>query len=486
MGSNWKFKNIQLKFNNKRKFTKFAIAATLLSTITLNVAFAGEQEVGSLDKIYHVYVEDTYIGPVSDKESLDQVIESKKQEAEEQYKELATGADTNVTLIPEQVFVYEANDSTTLSKLNEQLEVQVDAYAIEVNGNQVAYVKNSDDYEEALRQYKLQFVTEEQLTQLEKTKQTNEQLPELKANETRLVDLSIKEEISGSTAKVNLEKILTPQEAVQFLNSGTLVKELYTVKSGDVLGKIANNHGLKTKELLELNPDLTAESVLQIGQQINVTVTKPVINIEKVYEHVSTEVIPFEKIVEEDPTKFKGEDVVKQEGVNGEKEVAYLVKEVNGKQVEKNITKETVLVEPKNNIVVKGTKVISSRGTGQFVWPTSGGYISSYMGERWGSYHRGIDIARPSNYNIKASDNGVVVAAGWDGSYGQKVVINHKNGYQTLYAHLSEIKVSVGQVVPQGTVIGIMGTTGRSTGIHLHFEVQKNGSLVNPLSVLNK
>lgn len=463
----------------------FAITGALLSTITLNVAFANNKENESLDKIYHVYVEDTYIGPVSDKESLDQVIETKKLQAEEQYKELATNGEANVTLVAEQVFTYKANDSSTLSKLNEQLEVQVNAYAIQVNGKPVAYVKNSNDYEETLRLFKLQFITEEQLTQLEQAKQTTEQLPTLKENEIRLVELSVKEELSSIADKVNIEKILTPQEAVQLLKSGSLVKEMYSVKAGDVLGKIANNHGLKTKELLELNPNLTPESVLQIDQQINVTVTKPLLNVETVYEQVNAEVIPFEKVVEEDSNKFKGDDIVKQEGANGQKEVTYLVKEVNGQRVEKNITNEKVLVEPKSNIVVKGTKVISSRGTGQFVWPTSGGYVSSQMGERWGSYHRGIDIARPSNYNIKASDNGVVVAAGWDGTYGQKVVINHKNGYKTLYAHLSEINVSVGQVVPQGTVIGIMGTTGRSTGVHLHFEVEKNGSLVNPLSVLN-
>lgn len=106
------------------------------------------------------------------------------------------------------------------------------------------------------------------------------------------------------------------------------------------------------------------------------------------------------------------------------------------------------------------------------------------MGPRWGSYHRGIDIARPSNYSILASDNGVVTAAGWDGSYGYRVIINHNNGYQTLYAHLSNIYVSVGQVVPKGSVIGKMGSTGNSTGIHLHFEVTRNGKLINPLSVL--
>lgn len=101
-----------------------------------------------------------------------------------------------------------------------------------------------------------------------------------------------------------------------------------------------------------------------------------------------------------------------------------------------------------------------------------------------GEFHRGIDIARPSNYTIKASDNGVVTFTGWDGTYGNKIVINHNNGYETVYAHLSQIDVTVGQVVAQGSSIGIMGSTGNSTGTHLHFEVHQNGSVVNPLSYL--
>ena len=127
---------------------------------------------------------------------------------------------------------------------------------------------------------------------------------------------------------------------------------------------------------------------------------------------------------------------------------------------------------------------MASRGSGSFQWPANGGYISSKMGKRWGSYHRGIDIARPSSRTIKASDNGVVTFAGWQGSYGNKVVITIKMDMKHVYAHLSSINVKVGQTVPQGTKIGVMGSTGRSTGIHLHFEVSKNGSLINPMSVL--
>lgn len=101
--------------------------------------------------------------------------------------------------------------------------------------------------------------------------------------------------------------------------------------------------------------------------------------------------------------------------------------------------------------------------------------------------HKGIDIARPSDRTIKAADNGTVVSAGNDGGgYGNKIVIDHNNGFRTVYAHLDSISVSVGQTVSKGSKIGIMGSTGDSTGVHLHFEVYKNGKMQNPLKYINK
>ncbi|MGM8365912.1 murein hydrolase activator EnvC family protein [Virgibacillus sp. W0181] len=125
----------------------------------------------------------------------------------------------------------------------------------------------------------------------------------------------------------------------------------------------------------------------------------------------------------------------------------------------------------------------SVTGGGALGWPTQGGYISSHMGTRGGRMHKGMDIARTDRSTsppIFAADGGTVASAGHSGAYGNKVVINHNNGMKTVYAHLSSINVSAGQSVSRGTKIGIMGRTGRSTGIHLHFEVYVNGALQNP------
>ncbi|SDC46341.1 Murein DD-endopeptidase MepM and murein hydrolase activator NlpD, contain LysM domain [Pelagirhabdus alkalitolerans] len=119
-----------------------------------------------------------------------------------------------------------------------------------------------------------------------------------------------------------------------------------------------------------------------------------------------------------------------------------------------------------------------------FIWPTIGGVITSYQGPRWGSFHKGIDIARPDDYSILAADGGVITFSGWINGYGNTIEIDHQNGYTTQYAHLESKDVNVGDQVNQGDVIGIMGTTGRSTGIHLDFEVYHEGELLNPMDIL--
>ena len=127
----------------------------------------------------------------------------------------------------------------------------------------------------------------------------------------------------------------------------------------------------------------------------------------------------------------------------------------------------------------RAVMVNAPRGGGRFVWPAQG-YITSF----WAPDHRAIDIGAPEGTPIYASDAGVVVSSGWNGTYGITVIIDHGNGFQTLYAHLSAYYPGAGQNVRRGQAIGKMGNTGRSTGPHLHFEIIYQGGTVNPMRYL--
>jgi septal ring factor EnvC (AmiA/AmiB activator) len=141
----------------------------------------------------------------------------------------------------------------------------------------------------------------------------------------------------------------------------------------------------------------------------------------------------------------------------------------------------------------KGSFTVVKNSTGSFMWPIQG-RVSSGFGSRFHPIHHrtithtGLDIAGPNRGAVHAADGGEVIFAGWKGGYGKAIMINHGNrggkNLVTLYGHLSQISVSVGQNVDKGQTIGAEGSTGYSTGPHLHFEVRVNGAPVNPMGYL--
>ena len=209
------------------------------------------------------------------------------------------------------------------------------------------------------------------------------------------------------------------------------------------------------------------------------------------------ETVKFETVKKNTPTLYKGTKKTLQKGKNGKMLITELVTYIGSKKTYTATVSEKIVTQPVNEIVQIGTKTSAYGGsytssTG-FVWPTRGAYrVSSHYGYRsasisgW-SYHGGIDIVLGSGSSagipVVASASGTVVTAnsGWRG-YGHTVVIDHGNGIKTRYAHMypGSITVRVGQRVYQGQQIGRIGSTGNSTGPHLHFEMLINGRKVNP------
>ncbi|PAE18825.1 peptidase M23 [Bacillus sp. 7504-2] len=486
---NDRFKHLsKLAGNTTRGLNKAAITTVALATLTFGVGVHAFADL-AFKTVYYVYVDDQFVGTVSDKEIVENVVETKVEKTKDDFSnQLPLAIGPKLTYVPEHVFESFSNqdDKVVAEKLEKLLSIEAVATEILIDEKVPVYVKDEAAANQVMKALKLKYVSEEEWKQLEAQQTLNEKesLPPLKEGETRVVGARFSKEMTLSQSKVSPKQILSVDEAVSYITKGTLEEKKYKVKEGDVLGQIANDHDMTLEQLLKLNPGLKEDSLLKIDQELNVTILQPLVEVIVEKEVFQKETIPFEKEVVEDSSMYKGDTKVKQEGKDGSREVTYKVSEQNGKQTQKVVIDENILQEPMSHIVIKGTKVIPSRGDGSFAWPAVGGYISSKQGQRWGKLHKGIDIARPSDRTIKASDNGIVQSAGWSGGYGNKVVINHQNGFETVYAHLSSIDVKVGQTVSKGMKIGVMGSTGNSTGVHLHFEIYKNGNLENPLNYL--
>jgi murein DD-endopeptidase MepM/ murein hydrolase activator NlpD len=243
----------------------------------------------------------------------------------------------------------------------------------------------------------------------------------------------------------------------------------YTVQPGDTVSSIAEKFGVSVDTIRWQN-DLGGSNVIKTGQVLEILPVTGVFHkvkkgdtvysIAKRYDTSAQAIVdfPYNTFVNDETFALAiGQKIVVPDGV---------IPSVQATRPRvRQLTPDA------------GTVVAS----GDFVWPTSG-----TISQRFVWYHKGLDIANKAAPNVLAADAGRVVGAGWiDGyGYGNRVIIDHGNGFRTLYAHLSRVYVVAGQTVARGAAIGRMGCTGRCTGVHLHFEVIRSGVYLNPLSVL--
>ncbi len=200
---------------------------------------------------------------------------------------------------------------------------------------------------------------------------------------------------------------------------------------------------------------------------------------------------PYKTITQETESLPLGYKTVKVRGRSGTQRVYAQIISVNGKEQYRVVVDTEYIKAPVNQVELVGaqkydgtTQLGDGKATGTFVWPLPyTKQISSHFSSRWGKFHGAIDISNGSTDKkpIIASDGGTVIETEYHYSYGLYVLIDHGNGFQTRYAHCSKVNVKVGQRVAQGQYIANVGNTGYSTGPHLHFEVIKNGALVDPL-----
>ena len=209
-----------------------------------------------------------------------------------------------------------------------------------------------------------------------------------------------------------------------------------------------------------------------------------------------TETVKCTTVYLQDSSLPLGYETSVSKGADGKQRVHGQIIYVNGKEMYRTIVSAEMIKAPTNRVVKIGAQTYSDtsvigdgKATGRFIWPLPyTKQISSPFATRWGRLHGAIDIANGSTNGkpIIASDGGTVVEAEYRGSYGYYVLIDHGNGFKTRYAHCSKLTVEAGQKVAQGQYIANVGNTGYSFGAHLHFEVIKNGVLVDPLDYVER
>lgn len=283
------------------------------------------------------------------------------------------------------------------------------------------------------------------------------------------------------------DELMSCEDAVDRLTKLQETQQVYEVKSGDTLLQIAIDHNIPMDELVSINNALSDENtMIRVGQELLITVPEPELSVIRKEQSIYTEDYEAEVQYVPNDNWYTTQTVTLQEPSAGRRKVVAMLTYEDDAQIDKEIVKEEVYAEAVPKIVERGTKIPPT-----YVKPISGGRLSSGFGRRSAptkgasTYHKGIDWATPVGTPVYASNAGKVVQAGWGSGYGYVVYINHADGRQTRYGHLSKVLVSAGQTVSQGQKIALSGNTGRSTGPHLHFEILINGSQVNPLNYLN-
>lgn len=455
--------NILNKIKKDRNL-QIITASLLLLIMVMSVA-------ATSSNAYEVVIDGEKIGCVDKKEVCDEIIAELEKEQVQELKQEIKGIANSLE--------FNAVKSDSKSKLTEpelkevlqeRIDWKIDAVALKVNDETEFFLKNESEAEEVLDLIKEKYTPE--------------------VEDAEKVEVDFEEEVAVVKCETEKSKLLDASKAVEAICLGKEKPEIYEVEDGDNLWDIAHANNLTVGELEKANPGINLEK-LKIGQELNLVKIEPLLSVVTKYIITEEEEIKCETKYIDCADLPRGKTKIKEKGENGKKEITYQIVSKNGAKIEKVVVEEKSISDPKEKVIQKGTGsyMVASRsggssvGSGSLQWPVQG-RISSPYGKRGSGFHSGIDISAPSGRSIVAADGGRVTAAGWSGAYGNCIDIDHGNGKSTRYAHLSKISVGVGQNVNKGQTVGLVGSTGRSTGPHLHFEVRVNGSARNPMGYL--
>lgn len=488
-----------------RKF----IIGSMLGVIFIGIVFLGLGYKASPEpnNYYEVYLNDKALGTIVSKDELEDYIDENGSYYKNKFDVDKVYSPKGLQI--KKLTTYDGDvDSVSdiYKKISKDESFTVRGYEFVIKGQkaenegeeaklvtQSIYVLDKDVFKEAVEALIRTFVGEDQYKAYIEDNQVK-----IETTGEEIQNVYVDEDITVKETNIPVDETIytDSSELANYLLYGKEQKaNEYIVQAGDTIENVAFNNKISPEEVLISNSTLTSTTnLLYPGQKLQIIETNPQISV--VEESYVVEDIESQYPTEEryDENAAIGVDKVIQDGENGLERVAQRVKKVNG--VINYVVPEgkTVLKAPISKIIMKGTKYIPDVGsTTSWGWPTDSGWrlSSGYVwrtnpvtGKR--ELHGGLDISGTGyGSRIYATNNGRVKEAGYHYSYGNHVIIDHNNGYLTLYAHMSRINVKEGQVVARGDVIGYVGMTGTATGPHVHYEIWKGCDYcrINPMSM---
>lgn len=462
------------RYTNKAKRIKINfIAATLLSCGVIIISFPWFGRIlkkGFADNYYTAYVNGVAVGSSTDKDTVETALKNARMKINEQSRSMQF-LDAEIEIKESRKIVGETAGEEKLSELAyDALKQTVD------DSKKKAYVVDIGGY----------VVTLGSLSEVEYF--FNAVKDRYNSNPAFNTNLYVEDNSGHTTIGLNISRADVQAVDVPFVMAGSsgegesaeqvtdMGESIINQPDGTLDMKFEQNTVIvpcyvSSSQIDELNAAIDMVTREQSEPELSVIVNeKQTYTVEYTKE---TEYVYNEKL-------YNTEQRVLNEGSAGTKELVADVVYKNGVEISRNILSETVTNEATATVIEVGTAVPPT-----YIKPISGGTLSSTFGERWGSFHKGVDWACSVGTEVMASCKGTVIQAGWVNGYGYCITLKHADGKSTRYGHLSRILVSEGQSVEQSELIALSGNTGNSTGPHVHFEIIENGVQVNPFGYLN-
>ena len=477
-----------------RKFS-FVIIVSILLLGVCTLGF-GYKKTAEPNHYYKVYLDNEEIGTIKSKKILENYIDENENYYKKKYNVDKVYIPNGLKIKKISTFNGKTDNVNKIyNKIKNNSNFTIKGYEITINKKKddkivktKLYILKENTLKKSIETLINTFVGEDAYKRY-----VNNTQDKIETTGKNIENIYIDEDITIKSVNIPVnENIYTDtSDLSKYLLYGPQIKQSeYIVNVGDTVESVAFNNKVSPEELILSNDNLTStNNLLFPGQKLKIVETNPLLSVVEESYVVQDTPSSFKTEEKYDSNMIMGEEVVEQNGQDGLDRVSQNVKQVNGTIVYVDPKGKKVIKSPINKIVVKGNKTVPEVGSlTNWGWPTDSGWtMSSGYGYRsmWGTreLHTGLDISGTGyGSKIYATNNGKVIIAEYHYSYGNHVVIDHNNGYMTVYAHMSKIAARVGQTVARGQVIGYVGCTGSCTGPHVHYEVWKGGKWnhINP------